>query len=225
MLTIGWGGVSRIDLEPAGCSDPECEADHGYTGVLASDDFSLRVSAAADGTDAVAGCWRSPSRSRRAPRAREPDRRAAFVEPAYGEPSLGDVVPAVGRGARRRTGSASSPDRARAARGPGVRRVPGRRPRARGCWSGTPHAAPYLSSLIGGQAPGTAGVPSTTATSLTSLGTALPPGAHGLVGFTSRVPGTDRLLNALSWDKTVDPHGVAAAPDRVHRGCADAGVR
>jgi hypothetical protein len=55
VLTIGWGGVSRIDLEPAGCQDPECEADHGYTGVLASDDFSLRVSAAADGTDAVDG--------------------------------------------------------------------------------------------------------------------------------------------------------------------------
>jgi hypothetical protein len=55
VLTIGWGGVSRIDLEPAGCSDPECDADHGYTGVLASDDFSLRVSTAADGTDAVDG--------------------------------------------------------------------------------------------------------------------------------------------------------------------------
>jgi len=55
VLTIGWGGVSRVDLEPAGCSDPECDADHGYTGVLASDDFSLRVSTAADGTDAVDG--------------------------------------------------------------------------------------------------------------------------------------------------------------------------
>lgn len=55
VLTIGWGGVSRIDLEPAGCSDPECDADHGYTGVLAGDDFSLRVSAAADGRAAVAG--------------------------------------------------------------------------------------------------------------------------------------------------------------------------
>ena len=55
MLTIGWGGVSRVDLEPAGCADPECDADHGYTGVLAADDFSLRVSAAAEGTDAVAG--------------------------------------------------------------------------------------------------------------------------------------------------------------------------
>lgn len=53
VMTIGWGGVGRIDLEPAGCSDPECDADHGYTGVLAGDDFSLRVSAAADGGEAV----------------------------------------------------------------------------------------------------------------------------------------------------------------------------
>ena len=55
VLTIGWGGVSRVDLEPAGCNDPQCEADHGYTGTVASDDFSLRVSAAADGQQAVAG--------------------------------------------------------------------------------------------------------------------------------------------------------------------------
>jgi len=53
VLTIGGGGVSRVDLEPAGCSDPDCDADHGYTGVLASDDFSLRVSSAADGQDKV----------------------------------------------------------------------------------------------------------------------------------------------------------------------------
>lgn len=53
VLTIGWGGIDRIDLEPATCSDPDCEADHGYTGVVASDDFSLRVSSAADGQAAV----------------------------------------------------------------------------------------------------------------------------------------------------------------------------
>jgi hypothetical protein len=53
VVTIGWGGVNRIDLEPAGCADPDCEADHGYTGVLASDDFSLRLSSAADGQSAV----------------------------------------------------------------------------------------------------------------------------------------------------------------------------
>ena len=32
VLTIGWGGVARLDLEPAACGDPECDADHGYTG-------------------------------------------------------------------------------------------------------------------------------------------------------------------------------------------------
>ena len=53
VLSIGWGAVSRIDLEPATCADPGCEADHGYTGVLGSDDFSLRVSAAAEGPEAV----------------------------------------------------------------------------------------------------------------------------------------------------------------------------
>jgi hypothetical protein len=54
VLTIGWGAVGRIDLEPAGCADPDCEADHGYTGILTADDFSLRVSAAAEGPEAVA---------------------------------------------------------------------------------------------------------------------------------------------------------------------------
>ena len=53
VLTIGWGGVGRVDLEPAGCSDPNCEADHGYTGTIAGDDYTLRVSAAAEGADAV----------------------------------------------------------------------------------------------------------------------------------------------------------------------------
>lgn len=65
--------------------------------------------------------------------------------------------------------------------------------------------APFLADLAVDSQPGTATVPSTTVTSLTSLGTGLPPGSHGLVGFTSRVPGTNRLLNALQWDKRVDP--------------------
>jgi hypothetical protein len=54
VLTIGWGAVARVDLEPAACGDPDCEADHGYSGLLTADDFSLRVSAAAEGPEAVA---------------------------------------------------------------------------------------------------------------------------------------------------------------------------
>jgi hypothetical protein len=53
MLTIGWGAVARLDVEPAGCSDPECTADHGYTGTSSNDDFSVRVSEAGDGAAAV----------------------------------------------------------------------------------------------------------------------------------------------------------------------------
>ena len=48
-LTLGWGGVQRVDLEPAGCEDPECLADHGYTGTSAADDLTIRMSQAADG--------------------------------------------------------------------------------------------------------------------------------------------------------------------------------
>ena len=54
VLTLGWGAISRLDLEPAVCGDPDCEADHGYTGAATLDDFSVRVSQAADGVDGVA---------------------------------------------------------------------------------------------------------------------------------------------------------------------------
>jgi len=53
VLTFGWGAVSRLDLEPAGCADPDCDADHGYTGTATADDLSVRVSAEGDGPDAV----------------------------------------------------------------------------------------------------------------------------------------------------------------------------
>jgi uncharacterized protein DUF5998 len=53
-LSVGWGAVRRVDLELATCSDPQCEADHGYTGTLVGDDLTVRMSAAADGADRVA---------------------------------------------------------------------------------------------------------------------------------------------------------------------------
>lgn len=131
---------------------------------------------------------------------------AGFVEPAYGDRSLGDVVPAVaaalgvpaGAGADVAPSGLVLPEAASYV----VFLVDGLGATLLQRYA---YAAPYLSSLLVGQAPGTAGVPSTTATSLASFGTGLTPGAHGLVGFTSRVPGTDKLLNALSWDKEIDP--------------------
>ena len=53
LLTVGWGAVNRVDLEPATCGDPECVADHGYSGTLAAEDFALRISSGADGPEAV----------------------------------------------------------------------------------------------------------------------------------------------------------------------------
>jgi hypothetical protein len=52
-LTLGWGAVSRIDLLPATCADPNCDAEHGFEGTVSSDDISLRVSADAEGEAAL----------------------------------------------------------------------------------------------------------------------------------------------------------------------------
>ena len=53
-LTLGWGAVSRVDMIPATCGDPNCEADHGYEGTITTDDIGLRISADADGEPALA---------------------------------------------------------------------------------------------------------------------------------------------------------------------------
>ncbi len=73
------------------------------------------------------------------------------------------------------------------------------------------HAAPFLSGLLPDARRLAAGFPATTVTSLSSLGTGRPPGQHGLLGYQVRVPQTGQLLNALRWDKAVDP--VAWQPD------------
>lgn len=125
-----------------------------------------------------------------------------FVSPAYGDRSLGDVLPAVA--------AAMGVD---AGLGPTSLVLPDAERYVVFLIDGLgyellrdhPEDAPFLHSLLGTQEPATAGVPSTTATSLTSLGTALTPGVHGVVGYTCRIPGTERLLNALHWDDGVDP--------------------
>jgi Type I phosphodiesterase / nucleotide pyrophosphatase len=63
--------------------------------------------------------------------------------------------------------------------------------------------APLLADVLGG---GTGWLtelsctfPSTTPSSLVSLGTGAQPGQHGILGFTLNVPGTDRVLNHIRW--------------------------
>lgn len=52
-ITLGWGAVRRIETYPETCGDPDCEGDHGTGGSLFSEDVTLRVSAQAEGQDAV----------------------------------------------------------------------------------------------------------------------------------------------------------------------------
>ncbi|MFF8967592.1 alkaline phosphatase family protein [Streptomyces globisporus] len=73
-----------------------------------------------------------------------------------------------------------------------------------------PDEAPFLHSLLptsrgGTGRPLTAGFPSTTATSLASVGTGLPPGEHGLPGYTARNPQTGELMNQLRWKPWTEP--------------------
>ena len=63
--------------------------------------------------------------------------------------------------------------------------------------------APFLATTAA-RSPLTAGFPSTTATSLASIGTGRPPGEHGLVGYTIWLPGEKGPLNTLRWA----PYGV-----------------
>jgi hypothetical protein len=63
--------------------------------------------------------------------------------------------------------------------------------------------APTIRELLAGRlgtvAKLTSGFPSTTPTSLVTLGTGVPPGTHGVLGFTLNIPGTVQVLNHIEW--------------------------
>ncbi|MGH8793786.1 MAG: alkaline phosphatase family protein [Stackebrandtia sp.] len=69
----------------------------------------------------------------------------------------------------------------------------------------SPTLASGLDGTVGSLRRLTTGFPSTTPTSLTSLGAGVAPGEHGLVGFTVRIPGSDQLLCHIVWGDTPDP--------------------
>jgi len=76
--------------------------------------------------------------------------------------------------------------------------------------------APVLADVLDGRL-GTlleisSGFPSTTPTSLVSLGTGVASGAHGVLGFTLNVPGTDRVLNHVDWRDDPDPRTWQPVP-------------
>ncbi|THA63519.1 alkaline phosphatase family protein [Streptomyces sp. A0958] len=92
-----------------------------------------------------------------------------------------------------------------------------------------PDEAPFLHSLLPGSRGGTgrpitAGFPATTATSLASVGTGLPPGEHGLPGYTVRNPETGELMNQLRWNPWTPPKAWQPYPT-VFQLADAAGVR
>ncbi len=87
--------------------------------------------------------------------------------------------------------------------------------------------APVLADVVDGRL-GTlleisSGFPSTTPTSLVSLGTGVASGAHGVLGFTLNVPGTERVLNHVDWRHDPDPRTWQPVPSLFT--LASAGMR
>lgn len=130
---------------------------------------------------------------------------AAFAAPAYGTDTIADLVPS----ALAVLGAPGETDRL------GLHDQLGDAPVRRLCillvdglgarqLAARPDAAPLLTSSA---APATGrtmrvigtGFPSTTAVSLSSIGTGVPPGEHGLVGYLMPAAGFDRAFNPLSW--------------------------
>ncbi|MDP5225848.1 MULTISPECIES: nucleotide pyrophosphatase/phosphodiesterase family protein [Arthrobacter] len=94
------------------------------------------------------------------------------------------------------------------------------------------HAAhvPFLRSLLQDQTQKgprrlDASFPSTTASSLASLGTGLPPGAHGMVGYDVLDPAQGKVVNQLgNWDGRVDPLAWQPHPTVFERAAASVAV-
>ncbi len=83
---------------------------------------------------------------------------------------------------------------------------------------------PYFSELFGDLREITAGIPTTTATSITCLGTGRPPGNHGIAGYTFRDPATGVRMNALTWENGPEAVEVFQPHDTVFQSMAMYGV-
>lgn len=87
--------------------------------------------------------------------------------------------------------------------------------------------APLLASVLTGDTGCltelTCTFPSTTPTSLVSLGTGVQPGEHGVLGFTVNIPGTDRVLTHISWRDDPPPALWQPVPTWFER-LRDAGI-
>ena len=79
--------------------------------------------------------------------------------------------------------------------------------------------APILKDLGAGSRSLTTGFPSTTPVSLVTVGTGALPGAHGVLGFTTRRP-DGRVLNHVQWKNDPDPREWQPVPTQFERAAA-----
>lgn len=89
-----------------------------------------------------------------------------------------------------------------------------------------PQAAPFLSAqcAVAAHPMIQAVFPSTTVSALSSFGTGLLPGAHGMVGSSFMLPETDTVLAPLQWGNV--PHPLAVQPERtIFEAAATHGIR
>jgi hypothetical protein len=81
--------------------------------------------------------------------------------------------------------------------------------------------SPAMAEIVGGRLGVlerlTTGFPSTTPVSLAGLATGVVPGRHGIVGFSVRVPGTDRVLNHIRWQDDPWPEQWQPVPTCFER--------
>ncbi|MEP6759900.1 MAG: nucleotide pyrophosphatase/phosphodiesterase family protein [Sporichthyaceae bacterium] len=85
-----------------------------------------------------------------------------------------------------------------------------------------PEEAPFLTSLLGndGSRAITSVFPTTTPIALTSLGTGLSPGEHGIVGLLLRLPEDGRVVDTLALPAQVDMRALQPRPTAFERAVA-----
>jgi hypothetical protein len=80
--------------------------------------------------------------------------------------------------------------------------------------------APTLADWLPEAVPLTVGVPSTTATSLASFGTGLPPGRHGVIGYRFWDRAFKSYVAPLAWDAATNPRLLQSEPTLFERAAA-----
>ncbi|MGY1772814.1 alkaline phosphatase family protein [Blastococcus sp. SYSU D00813] len=152
---------------------------------------------------------------------------ADLAAPDYGRATLADVLPGVASalGVPVRRGDLTADPLGLTGALAGARRVAVLLVDGLGADLVRQHAdlAPTLAALATPVGDLSAPCPSTTPVSLTTLGTGLPPGSHGVLGFVTAVPGEERTLNHTQWADDPDPRAWQSQRT-VFEQAADAGV-